>query len=63
MVSSGSSSSDELSLQLQLLGQFIEQRQLLTSGSGSSGAAVDIDDSEMNAHLENVRKALGSQKK
>ena len=63
MDSSASSSSDELSLQLQLLGQFIEQRQLLTSGSGSSSGAVDIDDSEMNAHLENVWKALGSQKK
>ena len=59
LIFSGSSgSSDELSLQLQRLGQFIEQRQL--SGSGPS---VEIDDSEMTAHLENVRKALGSQKK
>ena len=52
------SSSDELTLQLQLLGQFIEQRQLLSD----SGRSVDTDDSEMNTHLENIRRALGSRK-
>jgi hypothetical protein len=46
---------------LQLLGQFIEQREHLT---GAAAAAVDNeDDSEMNLHLQNVRRALGSQKK
>jgi hypothetical protein len=36
----------------------MEQRQL-----AGMGPNVETDDSEMTAHLENVRKALGPQKK
>jgi hypothetical protein len=55
MASPSSSSSDELTVQLQLLGRYLEQRQL--------EGYQDLDDSEMNAHLQNVRKALTLPKK
>ena len=64
-------SPDDLTEQLNRLGQYIERRERLqhqmskTSDSNStstSEAEVKLDEAEMEAHLEGIRKALLAQK-